>query len=136
VVFGCTNCSSSSSLSSPSSHKLRCPLRNFSNRRLICDVVDGGGDCRFRFFNGFESPNLLDTCQLQQSSDQPIIIDDSQSSSQTENLLTNNTQEKNKRIHGRQSVIKLMLQLKKLLIKLLQDKQNLHQQQLDEYQLI
>ena len=49
VVFGCTNCSSSSSLSSPSSHKLRCPLRNFSNRRLTCDVVDGGGDCRFRF---------------------------------------------------------------------------------------
>jgi hypothetical protein len=33
--------------------------------------------------NSFESPNVLDTCQLQQSSDQAIIIDDSQQ----ENLL-------------------------------------------------
>jgi len=39
--------------------------------------------------NSFESPNVLDTCQLQQSSDQPIIIDDSQ----PDNLvLTNNIQ--------------------------------------------
>lgn len=52
VIFDCTCCSAfwlSSSSSSPSSHKLRCALRNFSNRRLICDVVDGGGDWRFRF---------------------------------------------------------------------------------------
>jgi hypothetical protein len=33
--------------------------------------------------NSFESPNVLDTCQVQQSSDQAIIIDDSQQ----ENLL-------------------------------------------------
>ena len=29
--------------------------------------------------NSFESPTILDTCQLQQSSDQPIVTDDSQS---------------------------------------------------------
>jgi hypothetical protein len=43
--------------------------------------------------NSFESPNVLDTCQLQQSSDQPIIIDDSQPDNQQENLITNNTHE-------------------------------------------
>jgi len=41
--------------------------------------------------NSFESPNILDTCQLQQSSDQPIIIDDSQPDNEQENLLINNT---------------------------------------------
>jgi hypothetical protein len=40
--------------------------------------------------NSFESPNALDTCQLQQSSDQPIVIDDSQS----ENIPNNKTNEK------------------------------------------
>jgi hypothetical protein len=46
----CAYCSTASSSSSSSSfHKLRFPPRNFSNRRLMCDVVDGGGDCRFRF---------------------------------------------------------------------------------------
>lgn len=40
--------------------------------------------------NSFESPNVLDTCQLQQSSDQPIVIDDSQ----TENIPSNRTNEK------------------------------------------
>ena len=40
--------------------------------------------------NSFESPNTLDTCQLQQSSDQPIVIDDSQS----ENIPSNTTNEK------------------------------------------
>jgi len=35
----------------------------------------------------------LDTCQLQQSSDQPIITDDSQPDNQQENLLINNTHE-------------------------------------------
>lgn len=33
--------------------------------------------------NSFESPSMLDTCQLQQSSDQPIVIDDSQSDTST-----------------------------------------------------
>ncbi|UJR26744.1 hypothetical protein I4U23_008059 [Adineta vaga] len=40
--------------------------------------------------NSFESPNILDTCQLQQSSDQAIIIDDSQPNTQSESLSTNN----------------------------------------------
>ncbi|CAF0732463.1 unnamed protein product [Adineta ricciae] len=41
--------------------------------------------------NSFESPNALDTCQLQQSSDQPIVIDDSQPDSQVEPLSTHVT---------------------------------------------
>ena len=43
--------------------------------------------------NSFESPNILDTCQLQQSSDEPIIIDDTQPDNQPENLKNNNTHE-------------------------------------------
>jgi len=35
----------------------------------------------------------LDTCQLQQSSDQPVVTDDSQPDNQQENLLINNTHE-------------------------------------------
>ncbi|CAF1042397.1 unnamed protein product [Rotaria sp. Silwood1] len=42
--------------------------------------------------NSFESPNILDTCQIQQSSDPPIIICDSQPDTQQDNLLVSNTQ--------------------------------------------
>ncbi|CAF1337072.1 unnamed protein product [Rotaria sordida] len=42
--------------------------------------------------NSFESPNILDTCQIQQSSDQLITIDDSQPNTQQDDLLTHNTQ--------------------------------------------
>ena len=46
--------------------------------------------------NSFESPNMLDTCQLQSSADQPIIIDDSQPDTQQENLLVNKSTHENK----------------------------------------
>ncbi|CAF3214057.1 unnamed protein product [Rotaria sp. Silwood2] len=42
--------------------------------------------------NSFESPNILDTCQILQSSDQPIIICDSQPDTQQDNLVIPNTQ--------------------------------------------
>ncbi|CAF0967638.1 unnamed protein product [Adineta steineri] len=43
--------------------------------------------------NSFESPNPLDTCQLQ-SSDQPIIIDDTQPDTQQENVSSNDNHRK------------------------------------------
>jgi hypothetical protein len=46
--------------------------------------------------NSFESPTVLDTGQLQQSSDQPIVIDDSQPDNHQENIVNKNTQEKKK----------------------------------------
>ncbi len=46
--------------------------------------------------SSFESPTVLNTGQLQQSSDQPIMIDDSQTDNQQENALNEKTQEKKK----------------------------------------
>jgi hypothetical protein len=42
----------------------------------------------------FESPTVLNTGQLQQSSDQPIVIDDFQPDNQQENSITKTTHEK------------------------------------------
>lgn len=44
--------------------------------------------------NSFESPNVLDTGRLQQSSDQPIVIDDPQSDNQQDESSSHKTQEK------------------------------------------